>query len=134
MLGGEIEGETVGAGVVEGHAELEEEGDADEGPVVLAGVDVGDGDEAGELDEEPHDYVGFAVPKAEEGEAVAEHAEEDLEDEGDEGDGGEDAHVGHIKAVGEEVEGVQRGEVAEDDALGEVEGAEEGEAEELALV
>lgn len=134
VLGGEVEGEAVGAGVVEGHAELEEESHADKGPVVLAGIDVGDSDETGELDEQPHDDVGFAMPETEEGEAVAEHAEEDLEHKGDKCDGGEDAHVSHIEAVGEEVEGVQRGEVAEDDALGEVERAEHGEAQDFALL
>ena len=121
-----VEGETVGAGVIEGHAHLQGESDSNKTPIVFRRVNEGDQDQTYDLDNEAEKDIRFTVSHAEQVDLIGEHPEDDLDHEGDHRDRGEDADRGHREAARKEIEGIQGGEVTEDSALGKVQRTKHG--------
>lgn len=133
MFRGDIQRQTVGAGVVERHAQLQQERQRNIRPIMLAGVDVGNQQQTYELHDKPDNDIRTAVSQLEEIHPVAEHAKENLDHKGDEGDGRENAHLAHIQPAVQHIERVERGEVSQDGALGEVEQREHRKPQDLVL-
>ncbi len=125
VFGGGIQGQAVGAGIIERHAHLQGEGQRHKAPVAGGGVHLRYQNQADELDGQPKQDVGLAVPQPKQVDFIGQDAEEDFDHKGDQRNGGKNADFGQRDIAREQIEGVEGGEVAQHGALGEVEQGEQ---------
>jgi len=128
-----IERQPIRAGIIKSHAQLQQESQPNVQPVVCSRVDIGYHQQAGKLHQQADENIRFAVPQAEQVDAVAQNAKKNLDNERNQGNGGKNAHICHIQPVIQHIKGVKRGKIAKNCPLGKIQQGEHCKTHRFAL-